>query len=454
MIEYYLHEWKDDPARKALVLHGARQVGKTYVVRMLGESYTDVLEVNFEKNPRLATVFEYDMEPERILRDLGLACKHSIQPGRTLLFLDEIQQCPAALTALRYFQEEMPDLHVIAAGSLFGFALDQVGLPVGRVNTLHMYPFSFLEFLVAKGKVQIARALIESAPAQSLPEIIHTELLRDFGEYLAVGGMPEAVSEWIAHQDLLRCSRVHSRLTEAYRQDFRKYAKKYQVKYVDLVFEEVPRLLGQKFVYSRLRGSWRKRELQPAFDLLEKADVVHRICQTAATGVPLGAKADPDRFKPLFLDVGLAQSILGMNGNELILDPVNGIVNIGAIVEAVVGQELLAYGDPYRAASLYYWHREERSSNAEIDYMLADGVKVLPIEVKAGRRGRLKSIRLFMDARREAATCPIRFSMHPFSEMEDLLNYPLYAAATLAARKDSVVEQAMRMMTKAGENRA
>jgi predicted AAA+ superfamily ATPase len=445
-IEHYLQLWKTDPSRKSLLIRGARQVGKTFTVRKFGKSFANMVEVNFEKDPILEKTFDADLNPRRIVRDLSLVSGQAIEPGRTLLFLDEVQQVPRALTALRYFHEEMPGLHVIAAGSLIDFALDEVGIPVGRVSSLHMYPMSFTEFLGAKGKGLVIEALSESGPESSLGEAVHRELLRDLGEYLAVGGMPEAVREWIEHEDLARCARVHVRLIETCRQDFSKYSKKHQVKYVDLVFDEVPRFLGRKFVFSRLRGNWRRRDLQPALDLLAKASMVHTVCRTAATGVPLGAEADPERFKALFLDVALAQSLLGSDGGEWILDAPARLANAGEVVEAFVGQELLAYGDARRAALLHYWHREERSSSAEVDYVISTGPTLVPVEVKCGARGRLTSLRNFLDSRGSVAPYGVRLSTHPFSAFKNLHDYPLYAVASFACRLDECVKRAIQSL--------
>ena len=353
---------------------------------------------------------------------------------------------PHALTALRYFSEEMPKLHVIAAGSLIDFVIEEIGIPVGRVDSFTMYPMSFVEFLSAKGKALSIEALMDHDCHQRLPEAVHQILLSDVAEYLAVGGMPEAVQEWIRHGDLKRCSKVHLRLAGTYRQDFMKYSKKHQVKYVDLLFDEVPRFLGKKFVFSRLRGNWRRRELQPALNLLVKAGVAHPVCQTAATGLPLGAEADPERFKTLFLDVGLAESILGFDGSPWILDPIATFVNAGALVESYVGQELLAYFPVHLSAKLHYWHRELRSSNAEVDYVIPAGDRVLPLEVKSGATGHLKSMRIFLESRKDISSYGVRFSSHNFSVLPDLHSYPLYAVCLLAASLNKEVRNGIRSL--------
>ncbi len=443
ILEHYLAQWKRDPSRKSLLIRGARQVGKTFTVRKFGETFVNTLEVNFEKQPALGTIFERDLDPVRIVRDLSLATDQPINPGRTLLFLDEVQQVPKALTSLRYFNEDMPELHVVAAGSLIDFAIEEVGIPVGRVSSLYMYPLSLIEFLAAKGRTLAVQGLISHDPAQPIADVVHQSLLNDVGEYLAVGGMPEAVAEWIARGDLKRCTSVHRRLADTYRQDFARYSKEHQIKYLDLLFDEVPRLLGQKFVFSRLRGKWRRRDLQPALELLSKAAVVHRVCRTAATGLPLGAEADPEAFKVLFVDIGLAESILGFDGSQWILDPEASFVNQGGLVESFVGQELLAYGPADSAQKLHYWHREARSSNAEVDYVISAEESVIPIEVKSGATGQLKSMWSFLAAREAVAVRGVRFSAQNFSTMPGLHSLPLYAVGSLAAALDESISEAL-----------
>ena len=446
-LDHYLRVWGENAARKSLLVRGARQVGKTFTVRQFGQTFDSFFEVNFERDPELGTIFDRDLDPFRIVRDLSLVRNRPIAPGRTLLFLDEIQPVPRAVTALRYFHEELPDLHVIAAGSLTDFVLEEVGIPVGRVTSLYMYPMSFIEFLAARGQTMAVEELSAHDPAVPLHPSVHQGLLHALGEYLAVGGMPEAVQEWTQHDDLRRCVRVHNRLVDTYRQDFAKYSKRHQIKYVELIFSEIPRTLGGKFSFSRLPGNWRRRELQPAMDLLARTGVVHRVLRTAATGIPLGAEANPEHFKAVFLDVGLAQSVLGFDGSEWILRPEATAVNAGTLAEAFVGQELLAYGSPYSVGQLYYWHREARSSNAEVDYVLPTGRLVVPVEVKSGSRGSLKSMRLFLGSRRRVSGYGVRLATHNFSVLPDLVTYPLYAVGTLASRLDQGIRAAIRSLT-------
>ena len=410
-----------------MLLRGARQVGKTYSVRSLGESFEELVEINLELNPEYAEMFRVNLDPHRILRELRLMTGKRLVPGSSLLFVDEIQQCPAAVTALRYFYEEIPEMHVIAAGSLLDFALEQVGIPVGRVASLHMYPLSFLEFLVARGKQGMAEHVLDDQALLSMSNPVHEQLLRLLGEYLVLGGLPEVVSTWIDHEELGRCGDILDVNVSAYRQDFAKYAKRHQVKYVDLVFSEVPALMGKKFKYNTLPGTWKARELAPALDLLCKASVVHKVTHSSGNGIPLKAESDPRRFKALFLDIGLAQRTMGADVRPWLLNAATSIRNSGAVTEAFVGQELLAYSRPWAREELYYWHRESRSSNAEVDYLLPLENVVIPVEVKSGATGHLRSLRMFLDEKRGRAPYGIRFCAQPASVHADLHSYAMYA---------------------------
>jgi uncharacterized protein len=434
LIDHYLQGWKKSPSRKALLIRGARQVGKTFSVRSLGESYEELVEINLELNPEYAAVFQQNLDPHRILRDLRLMTGTRLAAGTSLLFIDEIQQQPLAVSALRYFYEKMPEMHVIAAGSLLEFALEQVGIPVGRVASLHMYPMSFLEYLAASGNIPMVECLLDSQAPFSVSDPVHERLLRLAGEHLVLGGLPEVIKTWIDHQDLDRCGEILDVIATAYRQDFTKYAKRHQIKYVDLVFNEAPAFAGKKFKYNALPGTWKARELAPALDLLCKASVVHRVTHSSGNGIPLKAESNPQQFKVLFLDVGLAQRIMGADVRPWFLDPAAQICNAGAVTEAFVGQELLAYGGPWTKQELYYWHRETRSSNAEVDYLLPLEGAVVPVEVKSGATGRLRSLRVFLDEKRDRSPYGIRFSGQSASIHEDLQSYPIYAVPHVLRR--------------------
>ena len=311
-----LKNWKDDSFRKPVLLRGARQVGKTWIVRELGKQFNTFIEVNFELYPEAKKIFYPDLDPKRISRDLSLLFGERIVPGESLIFFDEIQEEPQAIRALRYFYEMLPEQHVLAAGSLLDFELEQIGMPVGRVTSSYMHPLSFLEFLAASGETLLLEMLVEHDGSSPISPVIHQKLLKLLGEYVAVGGMPEAVSRWSATNDFNVCSEIHHSIIDAYRQDFNKYAKKYQIKYLELLFDAIPAHLGRVFKFSRVPGDYRKRELQPALDLLIKAGIVHNIIRSAGQGIPLGAQANPDIYKLIFVDVTLSQSILGLDASS------------------------------------------------------------------------------------------------------------------------------------------
>lgn len=442
LIDHYLQEWKNSSRRKSLLLRGARQVGKTYAVRQLGRQYENFVEINLERMPELHTIFEKDLHPERITKALSYVLKTQIRPGKTLLFFDEVQALPKAIIALRYFYELMPELHVIAAGSLLDFAIEKVGIPVGRVQSLYVYPVSFIEFLVAGGYVGLASEIMEHDPSDTMSEVLHEKLVDLLGNYMAIGGMPEAVDCWWSKQDVFECATVKQELIVAYRQDFGKYARTAQIKYVELLFNQVPLQQGQKFKFSAIDGEYRKRELSPAMDLLETAGIVHKVYNSSGQGIPLGAEIDPQHFKANFLDIGLSQTVLGLEMHQWLLNPLQEYINKGSLVEAFVGQEMLVYSDPVMKKNLYYWQRESRASQAEVDYLQQLGSEVIPIEVKSGSGTALKSMRIFLESHK-SSPYGIRLSTQNYSLFGQLHSYPLYAVARIMSMDRNDVKAAL-----------
>ena len=426
--DFHLLKWAQSDTRKPLLLRGARQVGKTFAVRKLGESFSQFVEVNFEENPQLRKIFHEDksLDPHRIIRDLSLALKVEIIPGKTLLFLDEIQTVPQAILALRYFYEKEPSLHVIAAGSLLEFAIEKVGVPVGRVQFFHLYPMNWLEFLKATHNHLLLKAIFDHSFLETVSDTTHEQLLETLREYLAIGGMPEVVAHWVKTKNPMQCEKIHHSILQTYRQDFHKYAKTHQIKYVELLFDEVIRQLACPFKFSKIPGEYRKRELYPALDLLKKANVIQYVRCSSAQGLPLGADINQDHFKLIFLDVGLSQTMLGLGMEDWFLNGTPAFVNKGALVEAFVGQELLTYMDPSSPSPLYYWQRNVKGSEAEIDYLIQLKGQVIPVEVKSGTGQHLKSMHLFLDSH-PRSSFGLRFSTHPWSNYEKIMSYPLYA---------------------------
>jgi len=431
LIDFHLDKWKIDPFRKPLLLRGARQVGKTYAVRRLGGRFKSFVEVNFERLEGAASIFEKDLIPEKIIRSLSLLLKTPIIPGETLLFLDEVQEAPRAILALRYFYEEMPNLHVIAAGSLLEFAIAKVGVPVGRISMLYMYPLSFFEYLVATGNSLIAKEILIHPIGLPMEDVIHEKILDFLGEYLSIGGMPEAVARWVQTLDPASALHVLQQIAATYREDFEKYGRKTQVKYLEQLFRQIPQLVSREFSYREIHGEYRKRELAPALELLERANIIHSIRHTPGFGIPIGAEADFETFKVIYLDVALCQAILGSDISIWFLKPLEGFDNRGEIAEAFIGQELICYASPESKVELNFWKRKEKNSSAEVDYLIQRGEQIIPIEVKSGHGNTLKSLNIFLDTHPQSHLA-IRFSSLNYSIFNKLDSRPLYAAVSLA----------------------
>lgn len=406
----YLMDWVGRESRRPLIVRGARQVGKSTLVRMLAETAFDsLIEINLERDPDVAGLFA-SRRPRQILRLLEARFEQEIVPGRSLLFLDEIQAAPELLACLRYFYEELPELHVVAAGSLLDLALAEpsFSMPVGRIEYLHLGPMSFEEFLVARGRDKLQAYLHTFELERELPESLHQDLLSELRLYLVVGGMPASVSAFVRSDSFRESEILLQAILATFRDDFGKYGAVAPQRRIAKVFERIPRMVGRKFMYSQVDRTERAAALSQALERLCLARVASRICHSAAGGVPLGAEAKDSSFKVLFLDVGLLCRSCGLSlldvqpGDDLML------VNAGAVAEQFIGQHLLHSGAPYEEPVLYCWMKQKKSSNAEVDYLLPMGTEVIPVEVKAGKTGTLKSLHLFL--REKQRSLGLRFN--------------------------------------------
>ncbi|KTC65582.1 hypothetical protein Lade_0240 [Legionella adelaidensis] len=426
-----LTKWVSSGKRKPLILRGARQVGKTWIVRHLAKiNKLQLIELNFEKNPSYSSLFSSN--PKETLLNLSVALNKEINPGKALLFLDEIQAAPEIFANLRWFAEELPELPVIAAGSLLEFLLadHNFSMPVGRVGYMYIEPFSFEEFLLAKGEAQLFDYLKQYTLPLSIPDIIHEKLISLVKEYIIIGGLPAVISTWIKENSLLRVQEEQNDLLTTYREDFNKYKGRIETERLDEVLMAVPRMLGQKFVYRRASEAGSATAKQ-VINLLEKARLCHRVQSSAANGTPLEAEVNEKHFKEIFLDTGLCSTALGLNLNTLNRIGEISLVNNGGIAEQLVGQLLRTINPPFINPSLYYWQREKSGSSAEIDYVMQYANQIIPIEVKAGAAGSMKSLHLFMGLKKPPLA--IRFnSNHPLLRPVDLkdvignkVNYPL-----------------------------
>ena len=394
----FLQNWILSDDRKPLVIRGARQVGKTWLVRHLAELQNlQLIEINFEKKPQLASLFTSN-DPQQILLNLSAAFNISIDPKKCLLFLDEIQAAPDLLAKLRWFQEDLPELPVVAAGSLLEFVLEKhsFSMPVGRINYMHLEPLSFEEFLLASGQQALTSYLKAYRFGNEIPQALHEQLISYFKEYLIIGGMPQAVSSWSRKRSLQEVSQIHFDLMTTYRDDIAKYRGRIAPERLEEVMNAIPKYLGQKFIYTRVNPSIQIQSIKHALDLLCKARICYRIMGSHANGVPLAAEMQEKYLKIIFLDVGLCSAALGLSLDELYQSEELLLVNNGGISEQVVGQILRTITPPYIEPTLYYWHREEKGSTAEIDYVIQHRNMVLPLEVKTGSTGGLKSLHLFM----------------------------------------------------------
>lgn len=438
LIDKYLLEWKNDPNHKPLLLRGARQVGKSSAIRHLGLSFDNFVEVNFERDRDILSLFKGNLKSQEIVSRLSAFYGEQIIPGKTLLFFDEIQACSEAIHSLWFFYEDYPELHVIAAGSLLEFALKKMtSFGVGRVRSLFMYPMSFDEFLVATGKTSWLQAKMEASPENPIFDALHAKLVDSFRNYLMVGGLPEAVANWVETGDYLKCQQVHDDIMLAYEDDFSKYESRVDPMLLRLTLRSVAHQIGEKFVYSQVEGNYRSEKVKEALELLKDAGLIRPTIHSAATGLPLGAIVNEKFVKYVFLDSGLLLRLLGMENtggqNELskqiLASTAADLVNKGNITEMVAGLELLKYNTPTQRHDLYYWQNLSRGAQAEVDYVIVKNMTIVPIEVKAGTSGSMKSMYQFMADK--GLNYGIRTSLENFGKLKDVDIIPLYALSNL-----------------------
>jgi uncharacterized protein len=431
-----LCKWKNSPTRLPLIVRGARQVGKTFIIEAFGkEEFKNCVNINFEYSSIYRQCFE-TFEPRSILSQIELLARQKIIPGETLLFLDEIQQCPKALQSLRYFKEQLPELHLIAAGSLLEFAMrdEDFSYPVGRVQFAKLFPLSFEEFLVGLGESPLQAALASFDIATPPPPAIHAHLLEKVKNYFIVGGMPASVVTFLKTHSYLDVKYAQKALWDAYEADFGKYATKTQHRYLKKIFEEGPKLIGDHVKYSRIDPELPNpaRSMKIAFELLKLAGVLHPINATTAEGLPLLVTEKQQVFKVVFLDIGLVEQVMN-------IDPQDADLMTGALAEQFVGQELLATSDPFLEERLFFWAREKTSSSAEVDYVIAYKGHIFPVEVKAGKTGKLRSLRVFMEEKR--SPFGIKISQDTMKWEKNILSIPLYLVAHLPRLIDSIIQQ-------------
>ena len=420
-----LTEWKNSSNRKPLLLQGARQVGKTYLVNEFGKKeYEHFITLNFEENPGLKTLFEEDLNPITILDNIGIYIGEKLTSQNTLLFFDEIQLVPEILTSLKYFYEKAPEYHIIAAGSLLGVSIGKPSsFPVGKVNFLTMYPMSFIEYLWASRENLIAEKITTIKKNKSLPEAIHDKLIKHYKQYLFTGGMPEVLQSYIDNKNIRLVREVQIEILEAYKRDFSKYADKTQAIKTAEVWQSIPFQLAKenkKFKYSDVRKKARASTFEHTIEWLKSAGLINLAYNVSTPKIPLQGYADYLKFKVYLLDTGLLGALLNLSSTVIISpDDIFREYN-GAFIENYVAQELTVQG----FSPLFYWTSK---SDAKVDFLLQKENTVYPIEVKSGTSLNLKSLRSYADQYDPESI--FRTSPRNFSKSGNFVNIPLYAVS-------------------------
>lgn len=423
-----LYKWKNSKRRKPLIIEGARQVGKTWLMKEFGkQAYADTVYINFDSNSRMANLFSADLDTDRLIMGLELYAGRKINPENTLLIFDEVQEVPRALASLKYFYENAPQYHIVCAGSLLGIALHQgTSFPVGKVDFLKLYPLSFSEFLMATGNERFAE-LLKKQDYEMITSFKQT-YIDALKHYYFVGGMPEAVQSFAESKDFNEVRAIQKRILAAYEQDFSKHAPNEIVPKIRMLWNSIPSQLARenkKFIYGLVREGGRAREYETAIMWLSDCGLVHKVSRVNAAGIPLKAYEDLKAFKLFIVDVGLLGCMTGLRQRTL-LDGDDLFVEFkGALTEQYVCQQLKTIED----LGVYYYTNDRGS--CEIDFVVDTGEQIVPIEVKAETNLRAKSLKTYRE--RFEPELSVRTSMADYKKEDWLLNLPLYAIENIAA---------------------
>lgn len=417
-----LYKWKNSKRRKPLIIEGARQVGKTWLMKEFGkQAYADTVYINFDSNSRMADLFSADLDTDRLIMGLELYAGRKINPDNTLLIFDEVQEVPRALASLKYFYENAPQYNIVCAGSLLGIALHQgTSFPVGKVDFLKLYPLSFSEFLMATGNERFAE-LLKKQDYEMITSFKQT-YIDALKHYYFVGGMPEAVQSFAESKDFNEVRAIQKRILAAYEQDFSKHAPNEIVPKIRMLWNSIPSQLARenkKFIYGLVREGGRAREYETAIMWLSDCGLVHKVSRVNAVGIPLKAYEDLKAFKLFIVDVGLLGCMTGLRQRTL-LDGDDLFVEFkGALTEQYVCQQLKTIED-----LCVYYYTNDRGS-CEIDFVVDTGEQIVPIEVKAETNLRAKSLKTYRE--RFEPELSVRTSMADYKKEDWLLNLPLYA---------------------------
>lgn len=423
-----LYKWKYGKRRKPLIIEGARQVGKTWLMKEFGkQAYENTIYINFDSNSRMADLFESDLDTERLIVGLELYAGCKINPDTTLLIFDEVQEVPRALASLKYFYENAPQYQIVCAGSLLGIALHHgTSFPVGKVDFLKLYPLSFREFLMATGNGRFVE-LLEKRDYEMITSFkqIYIEALK---QYYFVGGMPEAVQSFTESKDFTEVREIQKRILEAYEQDFSKHAPNEIVPKIRMLWNSIPSQLAKenrKFIYGLVREGGRAREYEAAIMWLSDCGLIHKVGRVNGAGIPLKAYEDLRAFKLFILDVGLLGCMTGLRQHTLLEGNDLFVEFKGALTEQYVCQQLKTIED----LTLYYYTNDR--GTCEIDFIVDTGEQIIPVEVKAETNLKAKSLKIYRE--KFDPELSVRTSMADYKKEEWLLNLPLYAIESIAA---------------------
>ena len=425
-----LQQWTKKKNRNVLLLRGARQVGKSRSVKELGKSFASYLEVNFEEEPEVKNIFSGSRNPEQIVHKLSAFYGTPIQPGETLLFLDEIQECEDAIHTLRFFKEKMNELHVIAAGSLLEFVLKDIPtFGVGRIDSLYVYPLSFGEFIEASESRELRELSKNASLLNPLDQANFSRLMNSFRNFFIIGGLPGVVASFLETRSLLDAVSLLEQVLSGYKADFSKYSNKISSEKLAETFLAGALQAGRKFIYSHVNPHEKSAVYKTALELLLKAGLLYKVYHTSASGIPAGATRNVKKFKIIPFDLGIYHQLVGLSTKEVITKTPEKYVHKGAATEVFVGTELLRLESPFKPVELYYWHRESRSSNAEVDYIIQKNAQLIPIEVKARTKGGMKSMYNFIEEKN--SEYGIRISHENFSRYKNIKVIPVVGIESL-----------------------
>lgn len=423
-----LLKWKQNKHRKPMIIEGARQVGKTWLMKEFGQqAYADTVYINFDSNSRMAELFASDLDTERLIMGLELYAGHKIDPDNTLLIFDEVQEVPRALSSLKYFYENAPQYHIVCAGSLLGIALHQgTSFPVGKVDFMNLYPLSFREFLMANGQERFAE-LIDKQDFQMITsfKLTYIDALK---HYYYVGGMPEAVQSFAENKDFNEVREIQRRILMAYEQDFSKHAPNEIVPRLRMIWNSIPSQLAKenkKFIYGLVREGARAKDYEAAIMWLSDCGLVHKISRVNTAGIPLRAYEDLKAFKLFVVDVGLLGCMAGLRQHTLLEGNDLFVEFKGALTEQYVCQQLKNIED----LDIYYYTNDRGS--CEINFVVDTGGKIVPVEVKAEVNLRAKSLKSYQE--KFSPEISVRTSMADYKKEEWLVNLPLYAIDQITA---------------------